>query len=312
MSKHVLHITNGDYLTERLHQLQLIDGECLVWREMLCEGPTLIHTESLESLNSRKKFLHKYYRITPKDYEQKFVSQLSKLDTKTSYQEIILWFEYDLFCHINMIAAISLLLRKGFGDTPIYLVCSGRIAGESNYFALTDLSDKQLISHLKSKKKLSLDDLELASHIWTLYCEENPKKLKGQITVASSFDYLSICIKAHLERFPNSKTGLNSLEMNILKMVNTYQIKNMKQLMGYALEYQGFYGYGDMQMKRIIAKLFQFLDQKEEQLIVSERGHLALLEKKNFYNTTASDWYYGGVNKYHYLYNNDTHNLMKL
>ncbi|MFL1895434.1 DUF1835 domain-containing protein [Aquimarina sp. 2-A2] len=312
MTKDILHITNGDSLTDRLHQLALIDGDCFVWREMLCEGPTLIRTESLESLQNRKEFLEKYYRITPNDYEQKFVSQLSKLDDRKRYKEVILWFEYDLFCHMNMVAAISLLLRKGFEKVPIFLVCSGRIEGESKCFGLNELNDSQLITHFKNKKQLTVDDLQLASHIWTLYCEENPNKIAGQIKASSSFEYLSICLRAHLERFPNAKSGLNTLETNILKMIDTYQIRNMKQLMGYALEYQGFYGYGDMQMKRIIAKLFQFLDQTGDQLILSERGKLALQEKKNFYNTTAADWYYGGVNKYHYLYNTDTRNLMKL
>ena len=107
-------------------------------------------------------------------------------------------------------------------------------------------------------------------------------------------------------------TGLNTLEHNILEMVDTYQIKNIKQLMGYALEYQGYYGYGDMQMKRVLARLFQFFDQTKEQLLLSERGKLALQRKKNFYNTQMLDWYYGGVKKYDYLYNNETHNLLKL
>ena len=211
-----------------------------------------------------------------------------------------------------MIAAISLLLRKGIKEAPIYLVCSGRVENEKKCLGLCELSDKQLKTHFQNKKLLQIDDLELASHIWTLYCESNPKKIAGQIKKQSSFDYLSICLRAHLQRFPNMLTGLNSLEHNILQMVDTYKIKNIKQLMGYALEYQGFYGYGDMQMKRVLARLFQFFDQTKEQLLLSQRGKLALLEKKNFYNTQVLDWYYGGVKKYDYLYNNDTHNLLKL
>ena len=307
-----LHITNGDSLTDKLKESNIINGDFLVWREMLCEGPTCVKIETEEAITKRKKFLKKYYRISHTDYTQKFVAELSKLDTLEKYSEIILWFEYDLFCHVNMIAAISLLLRKGIKEAPIYLVCSGRVENEKKCLGLCELSDKQLKTHFQNKKLLQIDDLELASHIWTLYCESNPKKIAGQIKKQSSFDYLSICLRAHLQRFPNMLTGLNSLEHNILQMVDTYKIKNIKQLMGYALEYQGFYGYGDMQMKRVLARLFQFFDQTKEQLLLSQRGKLALLEKKNFYNTQVLDWYYGGVKKYDYLYNNDTHNLLKL
>ncbi len=312
MGKNTLHITNGDSLTYRLKDLKLAQGEVMTWREMLCEGPTEINIETESSIKKRKTFLNKYYKISPEDYEEKFISELKKLDQLSDYKNVVLWFEYDLFCHVNMMAAINLLLHKGINDTPVYLVCSGRIEHEKRLMGLGELSDHQLKNHYKNKIQLTIDDLELAQYIWTLYCESNPKKIAGQIKKNSSFEYLSICLRAHLQRFPNMLTGLNVLEHNIVEMVDKYQIKNIKQLMGYALEYQGYYGYGDMQMKRVIARLFQFLDQTKDQLILSERGKLALQHKKNFYNTQTLDWFYGGVKKYDYLYNDETHSLLKL
>ncbi|MCK8520597.1 DUF1835 domain-containing protein [Aquimarina sp. D1M17] len=312
MGTNTLHITNGDSLTNRLKELNLVSGEFFTWREMLCEGPTEVKLEEDSSIQKRKLFLKKYYRIDPSDYEEKFVSQLAKLDRLNEYDEIILWFEYDLFCHINMIAAISLLLRKQVKDIPIYLVCSGRVENTKKLMGLCELSDNQLKKHFNNKVTLSTDDLELASHVWTLYCESNPKKIAGQIKKNSAFEYLSICLRAHLQRFPKMLTGLNVLEHNILEMIDNYEIKNVRQLMGYTLEYQGYYGYGDMQMKRVIARLFQFLDQTKDRLQLSERGKLALQQKKNFYNTQILDWYYGGVKKYDYLYNDETHTLLKL
>lgn len=312
MGINTLHITNGDSFTHRMQGSKLVTGEFLTWREMLCEGPTEIEVETEGSIKKRETFLKKYYRIPPSDYEIKFISELKKLDNLETYDEIILWFEYDLFCHINMIAAISLLLRKKIKDIPVYLVCSGRIEHEKKLFGLCELSDAQLKSQYQNKTLLTLDDLELAAHIWTLYCESKPQKIAGQIKIDSSFEYLSICLRAHLQRFPNMLTGLNVLEHNILEMIHNYQIKNIKQLMGYALEYQGYYGYGDMQMKRVLARLFQFLDQTKDQLLLSERGKLALQQKKNFYNTQRLNWYYGGVKKYDYLYNDESHSLLKL
>ncbi len=312
MGVNTLHITNGDSLTDRLKDLKLVNGEFFTWREMLCEGPTEIKVESDTSIKKREIFLKKYYRISAGDYEEKFVSQLKKLDSLEIYDEVILWFEYDLFCQINMIAAISLLLRKNIGNIPVYLVCSGRVEHEKKLMGLCEINDAQLKQHYENKVLLDINDLELADYIWTLYCESNPKKIAGQIKKHSSFEYLSISLRAHLQRFPNMLTGLNVLEHNILDMVDKYQIKNIQQLMGYALEYQGYYGYGDMQMKRVIARLFQFLDQTKKRLVLSERGKLALNHKKNFYNTQKLDWYYGGVKKYDYLYNDESHTLLKL
>ncbi|WP_025739396.1 DUF1835 domain-containing protein [Aquimarina pacifica] len=312
MKVNTLHITNGDSLTTRLQESNLVTGEFLTWREMLCEGPTDIKIETEDAIKKRKAFLKKYYRIPAIDYKDKFISQIKKLDSVDEYDEIILWFEYDLFCHINMIAAISLLMRKEISNIPVYLVCSGRVENEQRLYGLCELSDSLLNKHYQNKTLLTNDDLELASHIWTLYCESKPAKIAGQIKKSSSFQYLSICLRAHLQRFPNMLTGLNVLEHNILEMIDNHHIKNIKHLMGYTLEYQGYYGYGDMQIKRVFARLFQFLNQTKDQLLLSERGKLALQHKKNFYNTQVLDWHYGGVKKYDYLYNNETNTLLKL
>jgi len=312
LGENILHISNGDILTQKLQETDLMSGDYFTWNEMLCEGPTEIEVESSSSIHKRKSFLKRYYRIDPEYYDSKFVSQLKKIENLDRYDTIILWFEYDLFCHINMIAAISMLLRSGAEKKPVYLVCSGKIPKEKKMYGLGELSDKQLKDHYQNKILLSIDDLKLAEHVWTLYCESNPSRIAGQIKKQSSFEYLSTCLRAHLQRFPNMLTGLNVLEHNILEIVNTHQIKNVKQLMGYALEYQGYYGYGDMQMKRVLARLFQFFDQTKDRLQLSERGKLALEQKKNFYNTQALEWYYGGVKKYDYLYNYDSHSLLKL
>ncbi|UJH91615.1 hypothetical protein LZ575_02610 [Antarcticibacterium sp. 1MA-6-2] len=41
----LLHITNGDDITTNLQEVG-ITGDVVVWREMLCEGPTVLELES--------------------------------------------------------------------------------------------------------------------------------------------------------------------------------------------------------------------------------------------------------------------------
>ena len=311
MKSRALHIVNGDHLMQRIQGFGW-GAEFVVWREMLCEGPSDIKIDTESAIKKRIQFLQKYYRITAEDYEKKFITQLRKLSTIKSYDEIVLWFDSDLFCQINMIAAISLVLRKMKKTTAVYLVGNLRENNKNDLKPLSLLSDAEILEYYDKRSLLDMNDLEFASYIWTIYCESNPAKIIGQIKKQSNFQYLAICLRAHLQRFPNMLTGLNTLEHNILQMVDTYEIQNMRQLLGYALEYQGYYGYGDVQMKRVLARLFQFFDQRKDRLYLSERGKLALKQKKNFYNTQKLDWYYGGVKKYDYLYNNETHHLLKL
>lgn len=310
MSKKILHITNGDSLTDRLTQISL-DGEIIVWREMLCEGPTVQEVGSNEFIALREKFLQESYNIPEGDYEEKFVSQLNKLEKLETYDEIILWFEFDLFCHINMLAAISYLVQHKRTE-PIYLVCSGRVKGEKELKGLSELSDKQLLAHYESKIHLTEDDIEMAAFIWELYCGQNPNKLKPEIRKSSNFKYLSSCIRAHLERYPNALTGLNTLETNVLKLIKEHLITSEVQLCGYALSYQGYYGYGDIQIMHIIKKLKPFYEHNGERFVLTREGELVLAGAKNFYQQLKSDDTLGGTNKYDYLYNPESHQLLKL
>ncbi|MGB3774695.1 MAG: DUF1835 domain-containing protein [Leeuwenhoekiella sp.] len=281
MSKKILHITNGDSLTESLESIHL-DGEIVVWREMLCEGPTTSQIGNESFIAIRKKFLQQEYGISDELYEKEFLSQLQKLDAIDSYDEIILWFEFDLFCHINMVAAISYLLQHK-KKIPLYLVCSGRVPGEKELIGLSELSEKQLLSHYKNKIALSEDDLDMAHFIWQLYCGNNPSKLKPEIRKSSNFKYLSSCIRAHLERYPNVQTGLNVLETNILKLIEMEHILTEHQLCGYALSYQGYYGYSDSMILKIIKKLKPFFQMGEDGLELNMNGKFVLDGTHNFY-----------------------------
>jgi len=310
MSNKILHIINGDSLKESLENIHL-DGEIVVWREMLCEGPTVSQVGNDAFISLRKKFLQEEYGVSSTLYEQEFLSQLKKLDAINHYDEIILWFEFDLFCHINMLAAISYLIQQKKKEN-LYLVCSGRVPGEKDLTGLADLSEKQLLSHYKNKIRLSEDDLDMAHFIWQLYCGNNPSKLKPEIRKSSNFKYLSSCIRAHIERYPNVDTGLNTLETNILRLIEREHITSEHQLCGYALSYQGYYGYSDSMILKVIDRLRPFFQIGQQGLELNINGKFVLDGTHNFYRELKNNETYGGTNKYDFLYSPENHQLLKL
>ncbi len=309
MENRTLHIVNGDSLTEQMLELSL-PGELIVWRELLCEGPTLQEIDK-DFFKLRKNFLRKAYDVSADDYEERFISEIKRLKSLSNYDSVVLWFEFDLFCHINMLAAINLLIERN-KDTPISLVCSKKQKGEKELKPLSQLNQEELFNHYKNRINLTSEDIEVALLIWELYCSNNPMKLKLQIKTNTNFEYLSSSIRAHIERFPNSITGINSLEKNILKLIYNHEIKNKNHLLGYALQYQGYYGYSDTQMQRLLDKLGIFYREDGEKIILSEKGRLALNGKKNFYQELKNDEYFGGAKMYDFLYESESHRLLKL
>lgn len=306
----LLHITNGDDLAKNLEALD-IEGDRIIWREMLCEGPTILELGSSKFFEVRSRFMEETYGIPPTEYEEKFIEELNKLTVTNSHDEIVLWFEFDLFSHINMLAVISHLLENK-KDIPVSLVCSKRLEGEKEVSPLSQLSLKHLANHYEQRIPLNEDDLEMAGLIWQLYNGDNPQKLKALIKTETNFEYLSSCVRAHLERFPNAKTGINALERNILKLIEKNNITSIRHLIGYTLEYQGYFGLGDMQLERIIDNLKLFYEVKEGKVELSREGKEALNGTRNFYRELKNDECMGGVKKYDFLYDADSHRILKL
>ncbi|ARV08555.1 DUF1835 domain-containing protein [Winogradskyella sp. PC-19] len=307
MSKTILHITNGDSLTDYLRELDYKE-DILTWREMLCEGPTVPLIDSEDFFNLRKAFLSHYYNINPSDYNLR--ESLQILDNSDKYDEIHLWFEYDLFCHINLIAVISLLHQKEI-NIPLYLVCSGRVDGEKYLMGLGELNPQQLRKHHDNRVLLTNDDIDLAVALWRTYCCKDHNIFKPYITQNSSFKYLTNCLKAHLKRFPNQKTGLCIIEENILKLIKDKDINSEHHLLGYCLNYQGYYGFGDSQFRRMIAKLSDFFEEKDNQLQLTRKGHEALIGEVNFSKSINNDIDYGGISRLDYQFNISENKLIK-
>ncbi|MGB5419141.1 DUF1835 domain-containing protein [Algibacter sp.] len=308
MDKQTLHITNGDNLTKYLNELE-INGEKLTWQEMLCEGPTSPKIFSDKFIEKRSAFLNEFYNVDL-DLEQIDFVLNTQLGNPERYSEIVLWFEYDLFCHINMIAVISLLQQKKI-TLPLYLVCSGRVPGSKTLKGLAELTSAQLMSHYKDKVSLTESDIDLATTIWGIYCGKDHNLLKPFIVQSSSFKYLTNCLKAHLKRFPDSIDGLNTLERNILEIVRDNSIKSKHHLLGYALNYQGYYGFGDIQLERLIDKLSVFLTEEDNSLTLNRAGHEALLGQHNFAVEIDSNMTFGGVNKYDFQFSKKLNKLVK-
>ena len=294
-----LHITNGESLTTYLKAEKNCEGSILTWQEMLCEGPTIAHIDSDLFFENRVPFFENTYGIDYNTEELKF--ELDKLNQVNDYDEIVLWFEYDLFCHINMIGVISLIHQKEI-KKPLFLVCSGRIKGEKSLKGLSELSASQLKTYFENKILLTQEDINLAVALWRTYCGKDHRIFKPYITTASSFPYLSNCIKAHIQRFPLVETGLNLLEHHILNFINSENIKSINQLLGYVINYQGFYGYGDIQLQSLINKLSMFYKVKDGVIKLNKKGVLALNKEQNFSADLTDEMTYGGVSHQDYVF----------
>lgn len=307
----LLHITNGDNLTDRLKSLQL-KGDIITWREMLCEGKTLTNVGSESFWKTRFEFLNKNYKISKQWFVEKTLKEYRLLCNHKQEDQIVLWFEFDLFCQINMLAVIS-WLKTHRKYAQISLVCSGDEDETDKMYGLNELSDEQLLELFEKRTVLKQDDIEYADYVWQLYCSDNPIRLENLTDFKYfQFDYLSEAIKAHLKRFPTIKNGLNEIENHILQLSLDKSPKSKRELLSTVLSDQGVYGFGDTQYERIITTL-KPLYTSFNPVRLSKKGKEVLEGKTSYYSSIRdNEAYLGGALKYNYLYNTESDRILKL
>ncbi len=306
-----LHITNGDSFTQRLEQLEL-KGEIITWREMLCEGKTETNVGSESFWKTRFDFLHKNYKVSKSWFVEKTLKEYRSLCNHKQQDQIVLWFEYDLFCQVNLLAVIS-WLKSYRRHAEISLVCSGREDTTDKLYSLNDLSDEQLLELYNNKKILSQGDIEYADYVWQLYCSDNPIRLENLTDYEDyQFAYLGDAIKAHLHRFPTIKNGLNAIENKVLEISAVQKPKSRKILISNLLENQGMYGFGDIQYDRVITNLKPLFSSLTP-VKLTRKGKDILDCKTSYYSYIRdNEAYLGGALKYNFLFNTDSDRILKL
>ncbi len=312
MSSSILHITNGDSTTGFLQSLNF-KGDFITWREMLCEGKTSIDVGSEKFWKTRFDFLKSSYKVSKRVFVDLTLKEYRSLCQKKNQKEIVLWFEHDLFCQINMIALISWLKRYRKGQ-KISLVCSGDVEGNKKRLGLGELNKEQLLQHYKDRVELSQDDIEQADYIWQLYCSDCPLRLETvyKFNKNTPFKYLRDAIEMHLKRFPSIENGLNAVENYIIQTADKTHPTSKNQLVGNLLKNQEVYGFGDMQYFQKIEKL-KSLFTSFHPTKLSRKGKKALDNQLNLYQHLRDEnAYLGGVRKYSFLYHNANEKLLKI
>lgn len=312
MGTKILHITNGDHTTNYLKSLQF-SGEFITWREMLCEGKTTTDVGSETFWKNRFEFLKSSYKVTKQKFIDYTLKEYRSLCNKKSNDEIVLWFDYDLFCQINMVAVISWLKRYRQGY-HITLVNSGKIGKTKKPKCINDLTEKQIETQFKNRITLAQDDIEYADYIWQLYCSDSPLRLETvhKFNPMSPFQNMTAALEAHIKRFPTVENGLNFEENKILQKVDAKNFTSKEKLIEDLIKNDTIYGFSDIQYDlklNNLKKLFTSFDPVK----LNRNGKKVLDNQLNFYGQIRDDAsYFGGARKYSFLYHTPSNKLMQI
>jgi hypothetical protein len=198
----LLHVTNGDFAVAVLSRA--VPGTLLPWRDVLHEGPVHAGLPLAALSRRRAQFIASTGWGVQKDIEAGFAERDSVLQTAGEHEEVVLWFEHDLYDQLQLIQ-----LLDWFGTHPhprLSLVCEAEYLG--------DMTPARAAELFRFRKNISSEQLREGTAAWAAFGGPDPRRIR--VDPVPSLPFLGPALCRLLEEFPWTTDGLSRLERQVL------------------------------------------------------------------------------------------------
>lgn len=219
----ILHITNGDCAGEMLKSASSIEGEVLCWRDLLHDGPVQ-ELPYREYVAKRVEYLSTLLReaecsetISTQKIELDFIERDQILSSLSAYDEIVLWFEHDLYDQLQLLEVCQRLCEKQKSLPDISLVSIDSHSEVPFFHGFGNLTVPMMEKLFFQREKLSQAQLEIGCELWASFVAESPEQLasfaKGEIV---GWRFMAQALSRFCSEFPDVNTGLTLTQTYLL------------------------------------------------------------------------------------------------
>jgi hypothetical protein len=205
----MLHITNGESVS--LPQTGL-PGQIIYWTDILHDGPVPRGLPLEELSRIRARFIAEFFGLPLS--EVSFVERDRAIERFHDHEEVVLWFEHDLYDQLQLIQILDWFSHQDLGPTRLSLI------SVSNY--LGPMRPEQLKPLFDSRHPVTVLELKTAQAAWEAFCSPEPTGLAALVdSDTSALPFLRDALLRHLEQFPALRNGLSRSERHILQLTRS-------------------------------------------------------------------------------------------
>ena len=282
----MLHVLNGD-ATATVFAGAGLPGERLVWRDILVEGPVAADV----SLAERAAYLAERLELDGAAYARGVEEQTASLAAAHGQDEIVLWFEQDLFCAVTLWSLLDRFARQAPGCrlSLVYPACDGEITG------LGAMQPAQLAALFSERRPVTEPMRALGAQAWTAYAAPDPLATAA-CAGGETLPFVEGAFRRHLGRFPSVATGLNEVESAALDVLHRGP-RGFGALFG-EVGTDGRvrrHGMGDVQFAAYLRGLAPLVSRDGDELAITARGRAVAAGEEDWLGVQPLDTWLGGV-----------------
>lgn len=213
----MLHLRCGDDILGKLHEAGM-SGEIAKWADPLCEGPLRAWPDDGARRLERAAWLSARYGQPEALVLADLEAQDIALARAGHQDEVVLWFEHDLFDQAILVFLLARLAELAPERTS--LVCIGSFPGITDFAGLGQLSPDQLATLFPDRLPVMADQFTLARQAWDALTGGDPGVIWA---IASSgtpaLPFLGEALLRYLEELPALRHGLGQTESLALQAI---------------------------------------------------------------------------------------------
>jgi len=309
----MLHIHNGDSSANTLRQ-SAIPGPQFAFRESLLTGPTPAGIAGESWRRLRATHLAESYGVDSEECARALQRQDEMLAGLADHDEVIMWFEHDLFCQLNLIYLLDWFQGRDLGTTKFSLICIDRFPGVADFRGLGQLTAEQLASLFPTRHEITAAELKLASAAWEAYRSPDPRAIERLLREdTAALPFLGAALLAHLARFPSARNGLGRIENRGLELIDQ-GVGLFSDLFSSFAASESVYGLGDLQFWLALKQMgaaanplvtfengqgvnasIEFAKLRDTKIGLTVQGQSTLKGKADFVEMNGADEWLGGV-----------------
>jgi hypothetical protein len=202
----VLHVTNGDVVAGLIRDARL-PGTIVPWQDALHEGPVPAKLSHEELRDMRARFIEACGWAPYEAVYGSFAERDRALAAVQGTEEVVLWFERDLYDQLQL---IQILDRLG-----------------ARRASLADLGEPRRASVVKAlglyERRVPVAGAarQLGRDAWRAFTSADPTDLERLLAAGTNdLPFLAAALLRHLQEFPSTRDGLSRTEQQLLDAVN--------------------------------------------------------------------------------------------
>ncbi len=210
---------NGDSTRITFEQSGM-PGEVTVYADALLEGPVPADLTDTEMRVVREGFWTETAPPQLRVSAGALRNWQRGMEAYPQYEEVVLWFEHDLFDQLLLIRHLDWFARQGLSSTKLSLICIGRFPGIEMFKGLGQLTPDQLISLLDTRAAVTGEQFEVGRRAWQAFTSQDPRHVERLLeSDTSALAFLGPALRRWLEEFPATSSGLPRSEREILSIL---------------------------------------------------------------------------------------------